>query len=109
MPAAGWQKNLKRLVAEMRRQPRPVEYPFKRLQELVDAPTTSALNEELTRLVGRGEIDVFYRIRSSETGAGIAEYRRITDVPARVFDDTADTMQNVVLSRDVELIYRSPQ
>ncbi|OCI91189.1 hypothetical protein A6U86_21280 [Rhizobium sp. AC27/96] len=103
-----WKDRLRTLVSEMNRSGRPVEYPFKRVFEIVDAPTVSALNEELTRLVGSGKLNAIYRIRSQETGVGLAEYQSVTEIPSKVFDDSSDKYQNVVLGRDVELIYRAP-
>jgi hypothetical protein len=106
---SGWKGRLRTLVSNMARSNRHVEYPFKRVQELVDAPNSSALNEELTRLVGSGQLKAFYRIKSSETGAGLAEYKSIIEIPPKLYDQTSDKYQNVVLGRDVELIYRAPE
>lgn len=108
MAIARWQQRLKSLVSDMRRSERPVEYPFKRVFEIVDAPTSAALIEELTSLVGTGELKAVYRIRSKETGAGIGEYQKITEIPQTLYDETADREQRVELARDVELIYRTP-
>lgn len=106
MPQADWRARLSTLVQNMRRSERPVEYPFRRMFELVDAPAPSMLNDELTGLVGRGELKAVYRVRSRETGAGLAEYKSIIDIPKFLYDDTADRMQSIDLGRDVELIYR---
>ncbi|WP_327205835.1 hypothetical protein [Rhizobium beringeri] len=104
----GWRERLRTLVSDMGRSEKHVEYPFKRVLEIVDAPTAAALNEELTKLVGIGQLDAIYRIRSQETGAGLAEFHNLMEIPTQLFDDTADRYQKVVLGRDVELIYRAP-
>lgn len=104
-----WRARLRNLVSGLSNGGKPSEYPLRRVQEIVDAPNVLALNEELSRLVGSGKLDAVYRIRSSQTGAGLADYHRITEIPDKVFDDSSDSYQDVVLSRDVELIYRSPQ
>lgn len=109
MSAKGkWIKRLHSLIADMRANKRRVEYPAKRVFELVDAPNFAELNEELTKLVVEGKLDAVYRIRSRETGVGIAEYHSISEIPRELFDETADRFQDVVLGRDVEMIYRPP-
>lgn len=107
-PTVQWVQRLHRLISNMRASRQPVEYPAKRVVELVGAPNVAILNAELTKLIGAGELDAVYRIRSQQTGAGIAEFHSITDIPQRLFDDTADTYQDVVLGRDVETVYRAP-
>lgn len=107
-PQGKWVHRLHRLISTMRASRQPVEYPAKRVVELVGAPNVSMLNEELTKLIGEGQLDTVYRIRSSQTGAGIAEYHSISEIPQRLFDGTADRYQDVVFGRDVEMIYRAP-
>jgi hypothetical protein len=103
-----WTQRLQSLVSNMRSSQRPVEYPAKRVVELVGAPNVAVLNEELSKLIGAGQLDAVYRIRSHQTGVGIGEFHSITEIPQRLFDDTADIYQDVVLGRDVEMIYRAP-
>lgn len=107
-PKGQWVQRLHRLISNMRASRQPVEYPAKRVVELVGAPNVAVLNEELTKLIGAGQLDAIYRIRSQQTGAGIAEYHSIAEIPQRLFDDTTDAYQDVVLGRDVEMIYRAP-
>lgn len=107
--SATWRARLRNLVSSLDRSAKSAEYPYKRVQEIVKAPDALALNEELSRLVGNGKLDAIYRIRSSETGAGLAEYHNLSEIPTKLFDDTSDRYQEIVLNRDVELIYRAPQ
>lgn len=102
-----WVKRLHRLISTMSASRPSVEYPAKRVVELVGAPNVMVLNKELMKLIGSGKIDAIYRLRSSQTGAGIGEFHSITEIPERVFDDTSDTYQDVVLGRDVEMVYRA--
>ncbi|WP_454702862.1 hypothetical protein [Agrobacterium burrii] len=108
-PTVQWVQRLHRLISNMRASQQPVEYPAKRVVELVGAPNVKVLNAELTKLIGAGKLDAIYRIRSQQTGAGIAEYHSIMEIPDRLFDDTSDTYQDVVLGRDVETVYRARQ
>lgn len=107
MSAEDWKSRLSTLVQSMRRSDKAVEYPFRRVFEIVDAPAPAVLNAELTRLVGSGELKAIYRIRSRETGTGLADYKSISEIPQRLYDDTADRMQAIDFTRDVELIYRA--
>lgn len=108
-PTVEWVQRLHSLISNMRASQQRVEYPANRVVELVGAPNVAVLNAELTKLIGAGELDAVYRIRSQQTGAGIAEYHSITEIPQRLFDDTTDTYQDVILARDVETVYRAPQ
>lgn len=108
MNSSGWVQRLHRLISSMRAKRPRGEYPAKRVVELVGAPSVAILNTELTKLIGDGKLDAIYRIRSLRTGVGIAEFHSITEIPPRVFDDSADIYQDVVLGRDVEMIYRAP-
>ena len=104
---ADWRQRLRSLVWSMNQGKKVVEYPLKRMVELVDAPNSAKLNEELTKLVISRELDAIYRVRSVDTGTGIAEYRNVTEIPPRVFDDSSGHYQDIVMSRDVELVYRN--
>ncbi|MCF7645985.1 hypothetical protein KQ944_12495 [Bacillus subtilis] len=103
-----WLTLLDKLVSSMTNSSKRLEYPFNRILELVDAPSSTVLNLALSKLVLEHKLEVFYRIRSPLTGAGIKEFRSILDIPETIYDDTADNYFAVNIEKDVETIYRAP-
>ena len=104
-----WRTNLKKVVREMKDGSRPNELSVPVLREIVRAPSSEVLARFALKLVNKGQIEVHYRVVSSETKTTIGMYDHLYDVPKRVFDESSDTYQTIVPSRDVEVVYSVPE
>jgi hypothetical protein len=82
------------------------EYDINRIRRRVGAPDAEALALELSRRVIGGQLSAVYRVISPETKNGIAEFKRFSDIPEEIYDETSDRTVHIEPYRDVELIYR---
>lgn len=104
-----WKSELDRVVGELvqsnSQTPRR-EYDINRIRRRVEPPDAEALALELSRRVIGGQLSAVYRVISPETKNGIAEFKRFSDIPDEIYDETSDRTLQIEPYRDVELIYR---
>lgn len=104
-----WMNELDRVVGELvqstTQSPRR-EYDINRIRRRVGPPDAEALALELSKRVIGGQLSAVYRVISPETKNGIAEFKRFSDIPDEIYDETSDRTIPVEPYRDVELIYR---
>jgi regulator of sigma D len=102
-----WKKELERLLDGGFSQSKEVEYEFKRIKSIVQAPSNEDLAKELYKYVQEGKIKVFYRVISRATGSGILEEASMSDIPREIYDRTSDQMLLVDPIKDMEIVYKS--
>lgn len=104
-----WKSELDQVVGELVQstaQSLSREYDINRIRRRVGAPDAEALALELSRRVIGGQLSAVYRVISPETKNGIAEFKRFSDIPEEIYDETSNRTVHIEPYRDVELIYR---
>jgi hypothetical protein len=107
--AMPWLRRLDAEIARLRAKGSTREIDSRRLYALVDPPSQEAFVRAIAERIHQGIIRASYRVRSRETGTGIAEYPDMLSVPLEIEDPTADTRFKVEPFRDLEVVYRPSQ
>lgn len=100
-----WRDKIEEVVREMEVGKRTSTLSLPAFNKLVNAPSYLDISAKLAEMAIEGRIKIKYRVLSPENKVQVAEYRRLFDIPTKVFDDTTDQDFMVIPSRDVEVVY----
>lgn len=92
----------------MKRGDRPPSVSVPVLSNLSGAPSIEDLAYYAAQLANEGKLEVHYRVLSPETKVFLGKFDHMYEIPSRIFDESTDTYQKVIPSRDVEIIYSIP-
>lgn len=96
-----------RLEALLSRQPTgAASYSVEHLYEVLHPGSLGVLAEILTWLTEHRYMDRVYRVISPHSGAGLAEYSSLREIPSDILDsvDTGETIR--VTDQNIEILYR---
>lgn len=102
--ADNWKKRLDRELGKLTKATGYQEVTYKRLRDVVEAPSERLLAEEVTRRILDGRVRVFYRVINSKK-VEVEKYDNLLDIPDELIDVSTGEPFEVDRFRNVEAVY----
>ncbi len=83
-----------------------IEYSLEHLYEVINPNSLTLLAKMLSWLTEHRYVDRIYRVVSPKSGAGLADYTSLRDVPNFIMDQVDTGEEIEVTDQNIEILYR---